>query len=900
MSQIKEIKYTTLSTDATDYTCQDGELATVANMVNEDGSMIPINGMESIFQVPDGTTKVFVHESPSFTGGIKRHYIYLASGGEGVADTLTWQDAEDAVDDTVEAINGGGTSDAWEGKILSITTIGNVLAVNTTVGVQYVIWKNETGSYHYLGKRPTDIVVKAEVTDYQGRVIEGNLVTNDLGIVGLHDEVAVNDSCELSTFEFRNDLCNRIFAGINLAEKSVMESGGFSYPFLIRLAWRLIDGTSLMCHTQPILINPCATARPRIVIAYGSSISTLTITIPSVKVTLDIDTTIGEWKDLVQSLDVFITPQAYGYSEDNDALPFVFKGGGDEDTAEVGAAFAFTKDSGFEDCYELANWTDNTEMIIIPKRIDNRTAADVIANESRFYLIKSIGIEELAENSTIELKPTKFEFDSLSAREVMTDSQDTRKSIVARDMYNYNSRLCLAVDTIVRDIPQIHSCINAVDFTGAQGTVSHIQLEVEVDGRRKLIESDYVQNTCLPTHITWLYTDNTNVKAAWLVVSGTTEKWYKIPLKRHETLNGMYAFNNFESLEFTEITNTSDIPSFATDGFKEESLTNVVYQSEVNNPFFFPVKNNAQIGVGSIMKIRSAIKAMSTSQYGQFPIYVLSTDGTWAIEFASDGTFSKVRLVTPDICLNANTVAQIDSAIIFATARGLMLLSGSSATCISDTLSSSKAFDVTTLDNGDKLVTVAGVDGKVVEYGNFNEFIADCRIAYDYVRQRIIVFNPTKVDGERVYHYAYVYSLKSKSWGIMATDIDSIIETYGDLLAVDDNGNVVTGEGENITGVNGLLITRPIKLGLPDKLKTIRKIVQRGVFDVTHIKSVLYASNDLLNWYLVQSSRTHVLGTFTGSPYKYYRIGIICTLTQEESLYGCTVEYEVKKDDKVR
>ncbi|MBQ2131822.1 MAG: hypothetical protein II431_10825, partial [Prevotella sp.] len=151
---IKEIKYTTLSTDASDYTCNDGELAAVANMVNEDGSLVPISEATELFTMPSGTKKVFVHESTSFEGeDIKRHYIFLIeTESQGTTiQSLKYCTADDAADGVITTLTEIGAG-LITGEILFVDTIGNVLAISTTDGVQYVIWKD--GAYTYLGKRP--------------------------------------------------------------------------------------------------------------------------------------------------------------------------------------------------------------------------------------------------------------------------------------------------------------------------------------------------------------------------------------------------------------------------------------------------------------------------------------------------------------------------------------------------------------------------------------------------------------------------------------------------------------------------------------------------------------------------------------------------------------------------
>ena len=101
-------------------------------------------------------------------------------------------------------------------------------------------------------------------------------------------------------------------------------------------------------------------------------------------------------------------------------------------------------------------------------------------------------------------------------------------------------------------------------------------------------------------------------------------------------------------------------------------------------------------------------------------------------------------------------------------------------------------------------------------------------------------------------------------------------------------------------GVQSLIITRPLKLDMPDVLKTIDSVIQRGNFRKGHIQSVLYGSRDLQNWFLVKSSVDHYLRGFRGTPYKYFRIALICNLDKDESIFGCSVSVMPRYQNRLR
>ena len=106
-----------------------------------------------------------------------------------------------------------------------------------------------------------------------------------------------------------------------------------------------------------------------------------------------------------------------------------------------------------------------------------------------------------------------------------------------------------------------------------------------------------------------------------------------------------------------------------------------------------------------------------------------------------------------------------------------------------------------------------------------------------------------------------------------------------------------TSSAENITS---LVVTRPFKMDEPDVFKTIDTIIQRGYFKSGHVVQVLYGSNDLFNWHTVWSSTDKYMRGFRGTPYKAFRIALICTLDKSESLLGFSVQFNPRMLNRLR
>jgi hypothetical protein len=239
------------------------------------------------------------------------------------------------------------------------------------------------------------------------------------------------------------------------------------------------------------------------------------------------------------------------------------------------------------------------------------------------------------------------------------------------------------------------------------------------------------------------------------------------------------------------------------------------------------------------------------------------------------------------------SITQIDSAVLFASDRGIMLLSGSDAQCISDGLDNLVEHSISDTPIGETILTLAGLTDKETFIVPFKTFLQECQMIYDYFNQHIIVFNPN-------YGYAYIYSLKSKLWGMIKSDFVATVNSYPDALAMTAGGNLVDVSSSKAASVRGVVVTRPLKLDAPDVLKTVSAIIQRGVFARGHVQQVLQGSRDCITWLNVWSSTDQYLRGFRGTPYKYFRMVLICDLKKGESISGASIQFEHRYTNNLR
>lgn len=1009
---IKELKYTEYSANPTDYECADGELAMALGVVHEDGSLRPLLPPVVVCQLPENCKVVYIHKTSSF-----EHYIILNTS----TNYLYWINST-ATSASLTTTNQIGSSGYY--NISHVNAIGNTLMVFTATAINYVLWKS--GTYNVLGDKLPEIAISFGLIGHPRLY---SLVTEDgssskRGTFSISfNGIGKNDLYNTFSDENKTKITSQVMAKVNkfIAEQTI-NKGRFCFPFFVRWAYRLFDGSHMM-HSAPILMTPSTTPAPIVLWKRATGKSSYTdAECDIMMVAADLDYSLirhgnyydlEDWQDIISGIDIFISKPIYTYDQsgeftsfnddDNMECKFVgrlYNGEKDKDAHDATLASSITEDrmlSPISDTAFMSKYMEysyahiyalyfSTDRIVpnttlhMPEFSDDKRD-ESIEGTSNFYKLASLGINEL-EVATRKTIPVKEDYlQSLVNREVMTDDYLTHDRLMATSSYGFNSRLNLSgvkrelFDGFISN-SMFSFCQNVYSFgvnsstkavtisTGAfdsgdmkmriyireNGEVYYVenepfyyapslrcfvdssnwQLTTQLsDGSKHVTTYDFSAGTKTVTRYdsngnvtstetfsnrykptawgSWLFYPNSN--AFKIAIYDYSQLVFVADLKPHDFLNGAYAFLGFKS-ERGNSSTVGTLPSVSNSSLQESEyyglsavvdVPNKIYTSEVNNPFFFPLLGINTVGSGKILGMSSANKALSQGQFGQFPLYAFTTDGVWALEVSSTGTYSAKQPITRDVCISPDSITQLDSAVLFATDRGIMHISGSTVQCISDKLNTAEIFNIANLPKSDKLIDVfnrkADEDKQAtlsdLTLQPFQNFLKGCRMVYDYTNQHIIVYNPN-------IRYAYVYSLKSQSWGMMQSDIVDNVNSYPEALAMASGAKLVDFSTAEADAIPALIITRPFKLDDPNAFKTINTIIQRGLFHSSHVSQVLYGSNDLYNWHAVWSSVDRIMRGFRGTPYKAYRLALISKLEKAESIYGCSITYEPRMTNQIR
>lgn len=899
---IKDIKYNGYSAQPSDYECPDGDLAASINLISEDSQTRPLAQPSVVLKLQNGENVLLIHHVPN-----QNNYILERRISSEKSVQILWLKTDDNINDTTIA-----TPLIEVNELLDIAAVGNTLILALSDGLKYILWKD--GGYSVLGYRPPFISI-----DF-GLQKEGILSDDDDFTIPARCGAGWGSQRGRASKSELASMTEMVYGLLNQSVADNVTSQGLFYqPFFVRYAYRLYDG-SYRWHSAPILMLPAV--NPPIVKytddgSHPGADGTLTATFRLqvnyfalfYRILADRCSELEDWSDIISGIDIFISAPIYTYDQSKDLrwrpttslrnmlLSLIPQTGARDENLPTSVFVGHYSDNYRNNPFEdhLMSTASSDSFDIINIRLHERFHEN-IRNAHDFYKIAEIDLKNIKAMTSMErLKLIENDLSSLVTRETLPDDYQSHCNIVASSLFTFNSRLNLSGIKIIPAEPfPIRSCMQFGNPDGASSTRVRITVWTRLNGVKSVASRYYndFESELLylsdKNQIRYIYYPDTSAYKLEIRISDSQK--FIFDLTSHSFLNGAYFYNSDFNPENTLQNALPETSECATSVNAEAKI----YTSEVNNPFVFPLTGINTVGSGSVYGVCSAAKALSQGQFGQFPLYAFTSEGVWALETNANGSYSAIQPISRDVCINPESITQIDSAVLFATNRGIMLISGSQTQCISESLCNENPFDILSLPEMEKIHSMLGHnDCSCFPIAPFSDFIKSCGICYDYTHQHIIVFS-------KKHSYAYVYSLKSKLWGMIFSKIVNTINSYTDALAVDKDFNLVDFSKSQVGNIDSLLVSRPLKLDTPDILKTVDTVIQRGNFRKEHVKSLIYGSRDLMNWHLVWTSKDHYLRGFRGSPYKYFRIALLCNLSADESIYGASLQFSPRLTNRLR
>lgn len=947
-----DIAITGMTTVPSDYACQDGQTALLHNLVHEYGEVRPMHKPKVVMQVPIGFRFLYVHSGSGY-----KHYIFQSQAtdedGQFLEGSYNYYYC-DAADESLNMVKFAKV----KAEVSHVDAVGNTLLIFTEGSINYYLWKNT--AYKPLGDALPEIGMRfgllGEPILYSKECSEA-----DGMFVHFDYEVWPSDRNHIYKREHLTAYTTTMLAPVSkLINEHVTGKGKFCFPFFVRYALRLYDGT-LVHHSAPILMMPSTyhAIMPflRQSSYNGSKLKDCRVDVFAVRAALTffMEDNITkafkeEWGDIVKSVDIFVSAPLYTYDAGGivDTIQFTKINYSDYNKGDYVGRLStnalmwglpssvshisgdYTKyHSAFKmvDLFNAYCWPafirDSTgkygdvDTIELPA-VTDEDMRKKMTDCSSFYLLKSISLNELinaseqSEAVTIKVKDDYLQ--SLVNREVMTDDYLTHEKIAAERSYVYNSRLNLA--GVTRQLYDGYPIRQAfcrydgrvpVNYSGAVITFGDLPISsvakptaftisVEEGGREIKLYKEGICNIYnsiynrVPTLLFCPYTSANNA-IWWSTTDGNLKPLMALEMNMHDFLNLSYASLYFDPFN---LPSTSDLPQDPGNEDKKVKASSSIYTSAVNNPFYFPSIGVNDVGIGEVVGMAAAVAAMSQGQFGEFPLYAFTSNGIWALSVGKDGSYQTATPVTRDVCSNPDAIISLDRSVIFPTKRGIMMISGSQSTCITEVLHDNPA-SLLSHDVVKKISRAEGVESSEIPDLGFLSYLDNAGMVYDYTRQRVIVFNQDKM-------YAYVLSLTSKMWSTIRSEYKYSVNSYPDGLAITQEGieAQLVNVCEDGEAQGGVIVTRPMKLNNAHALGTITDIMVRGNLNNAHASVALLGTRDYTNYLYVGSGTRGRIARLHGSPYKALVAVVMANLEDGETIDGMSVEYQMRQANRMR
>lgn len=859
MGTKQDVIFKGLTHSPSDYDCQDGELATCLNLINEDGALHPIHQpviAEQNITLDSGDTIELVHKV-THNETIHSHYIIRKSD-----DTWYWM--EKGGDGTKNTIDLNGF------HVNAVTAVGNIVNFVGEISIKYLYWIDD--NYQLFDRDNFNYGIKIDFKefDYHGGSAEISLGDEFWDYVTYKSSSSGRKITGMNVNQV-SKVFNMFDAVIN---KTLSDKGKQWQKYFVFgvAAIRLYDGTYYSISNIFKLDWNSETLASVKVDPYNKRFWSIGPTIATYTISANIDN-LDKTSDLIQGIDIFLSKAESFVNLESAAAKYVVPEANDRDQGDM----FFTMMSGKE-------------------------AANAIDSLS-FYHSLFISKDEFGKE--LQLKRVEGTEESLPLANLY------RSDLGGKCAITYNNRLHVGnvkegynVDLISNITPERED----IEELKTEGIVrvksSNKEFWCKVDD----LDARLYYFVCVPilnvSEITFYMKTRTSIfkkSTVSLHSSETTAFSFYVAGEGKENVpkfalpwekSSEEEWNNIVSKYENYKTNINALP-----------YSSVVKVSEAENPLIFPAKNSVQVGSSIINALAANTRPISEGQFGDAPIYAFTDEGVWVLMLGEEGTYIARQPANRDICSNPKGILQIDDAVLFPTERGIMMQRGRESECITDVLDDYpfdflSIYSHSTKDKTypNKLLELGNIPESDVKYVRFRKYLEEASMIYDYYDSRIIVFNPN-------YAYAYVYSLKSKMWGTMHNVFNKRVNIYPESYATDKEGKILNVYVKNpIENVPFFLCSRPLMLG-QDAYKTMFDCITRGYFSSVQAGKcgiVLFGSNDLVNWYYVGSSVNMYLRNLVGSPYKYFRLALMGSLDPKESISALSTEFQSRLQNKLR
>lgn len=823
--------------------CGDGECSRIVNLRCRDGIWEAV-GEPRLLYTPEETSRkvIFLHCNEAY-----KHYISYDG-------TNLYFEAEEKDGEVFPT----GLEALCEISGLSrIESVGNTLVVITDTEIFYLLYRN--GIYEILGTRPD----MPEISFYLGGSIQS---TEIFDTYTLKVETRDDGVCRLSDTDKRAFI-SWIYGTYSKCKSKLLSDGYFAHPFLVRYALRMYDGSYILPSPPVVMLQSDKAdtlnnieALCELEDGYLRRFVENKFNLRGESLYYNIGKCdLSKWSDIVTGIDVFISKE----------IPVVKQ-------------VAMTEN---DYRYEIRNIGGKQTRIIIfdVPQLTEEEVKRRLSEEVVFFKVASFsGKEQIAQPFSLEYN---CDLNNLEQQDVLPLDNFSHHRITAKTSYVYNGRLHLGGISMYYSsgfplsvFALTQNRYNGVDLVDIDIQRGYIEVYMNgSDGERRLVNSFESRMSLKGLSSMISYPDSRAYKMKVRIYDDVGGKQYGITvdLKSSQDQNmAYYVSPDLKPITFTEISepDESKIPEEIN---AVEHTPNKLRVSQINNPFVFPQEFTYILSGGEITDLAAATAALSQGQYGEFPLYVFTTEGIWALQQGSEGVlYSNQHPVNREVCLSSNLIVPIDNAVVYLSEQGVMALQGAESNLLSPVFGGVPDALPQDSSDGDSISLSE-------DFVPFRKYIqGKCTAGYNYIRQEIIFLNAD-------YRFCYVFGLSFSSWYCRIVDWRYLYNLYPGLLAGDENSRLYDLCSEDQSDTQISVITRPIKL-LPDIYKRISHIALRCSVQRADLVCKVWGAQEAEGRYSLLY-RFRITGDVPGQirmrpvspPFKYHRIAWYGTVSSD-------------------
>lgn len=323
---------------------------------------------------------------------------------------------------------------------------------------------------------------------------------------------------------------------------------------------------------------------------------------------------------------------------------------------------------------------------------------------------------------------------------------------------------------------------------------------------------------------------------------------------------------------------------------------NAINVSAQYNPFVFPVENSYSLG-GKILDLSTAYIPISSTQIGQYPLTVFTSNGIYAMEQGS-GSVLYGNIIPLQPLVSEGRAAATPYGTFFVSSKSIYLLSGREVANTSYALEGelelgirdNEAYRKLYCKNNSQLYNFEPLLSKV----DFENFISSATLTYDQLQNELYISNAD-------YPYSYVLNLGTKEYHKVARRY--LNPQNGARYAIEVSGNtrnVVDLHTEEKGEQNIFLQSRPMPLDAA--FTHIHRLIMFADAKLEKDQNLcisVFASDNLYDWKCIISSQKHdtvlrqIRTNRAAKSYRDYVIIISGTVHTDTDLSDLIADYTV-------